>query len=322
LEDIVTVGAQLNADHTTSLYGGTVQANDKLVAVATVVLADVATVNEALALAVVTELQDTVYVSGGVLTPGVTYFGTLQTSMRAFGDPVVFLQEAPTTTAVATSILVPFSVVYVSLVGTAHAADATVPTISSSAELLTSAFAASTVTFFGSVYNSALTDGVTASGYPWAKDFNAVAWVMNTETTGLSTYTNFQFTSLAEHNGAFYATSADGVYLLTGATDEGRDIAAKAKTGLLDFGREQTKRVSDVFLGYTGGELELDVSAAESVYTYLLEEREAAVPRNNRIKPGRGLSSRYWGFVLRNVAGAAFQLYDMTANVGTSKRRL
>jgi hypothetical protein len=88
---------------------------------------------------------------------------------------------------------------------------------------------------------------------------------------------------------------------------------------------EETKRMSDLYVGYTGGRLQCDVETydgPQDVYNYLMEERDADAPRNNRLKIGRGLSSRYWRFTVKNLEGADFQLHDMTAVIGRSNRRL
>jgi hypothetical protein len=181
------------------------------------------------------------------------------------------------------------------------------------------------VSYEGSIYNNTASDTMVIKDGYWAKDFGALAWVLNTETGGLSTYDNFGFTSLVEHEGVIYAASQEGVFALTGDTDDGRYISAQVKTGFLDFNQTQTKRISDIFVGYTGGQLEFNVETydgPQEVYTYAMEEREADAPRNNRLKVGKGLSSRYWRFAIRNVDGADFQVYDVTAEVATSKRRL
>ena len=60
----------------------------------------------------------------------------------------------------------------------------------------------------------------------------------------------------------------------------------------------------------------------KEVYTYEMEHRDAGAPRNNRIKPGKGLSSRYWRFTFRNVGGADFQIHDVAVELARSKRRL
>ena len=230
-----------------------------------------------------------------------------------------------TETANASSSIVDYAAVTETLVETADALGSVVGSVTMFEELLSSVDASSLITFEGSVANNALHETANAYGYPIAKDFAAVAWVMNTETGGLATYDNFQFNSIAAYNGALYGTSADGVYKLTGEDDEGRDIDALVKTGFLDFEQQQTKRISDIFIGCTGGPLEFDIETydgPQEVYTYTVEEREIAAPRNTRIKSGRGLSSRYWRFAYRNVDGADFQVYDVTAEVATSKRRL
>jgi hypothetical protein len=181
------------------------------------------------------------------------------------------------------------------------------------------------VTFAGGIANNTVRDTMYVHSSTWSKDFGAIAWVLNTETAGLTTYDNFGFNSLAEVNGVLYATSPEGVFAINGASDTGRSIQAAVKTGFLDFELEQTKRISDIFIGYTGGQLEFDVETynePQEVYTYAMEEREAGAPRNNRLKVGRGLSSRYWRFAIRNVDGADFQIYDVTAEVASSRRRL
>lgn len=177
----------------------------------------------------------------------------------------------------------------------------------------------------GSIFNNDETDVITIADRYWARDFAAMAWVLNPETGGVSTYDNFGFESLAVHQGKMYATSPEGIFVLDNDTDEGRFISSSVKTGFLDFTRDETKRLSDFYMSYTGGILELSVETykgPQEVYTYTVEERELNAPQNNRIKIGKGLSSRYWRFTLENVDGADFQVYDMDAVVGVSNRRL
>ena len=185
--------------------------------------------------------------------------------------------------------------------------------------------ATGTIELPGMVANQALHETLTAHEVLWASDFAALAWVLNIETTGLSTYDNFGFNSVTAYNGILYATSPEGVFVINGDKDQARRITSRVKTGMLDFGIETTKRISDVFVGYTGGRLSYEVETYDGpteVYTYEMPERDSDAPRNNRVKPGRGLSSRYWRFGIENIDGADFQLHNQTAVVGVSKRRL
>jgi hypothetical protein len=188
---------------------------------------------------------------------------------------------------------------------------------------VTSTFEADgTVSFGSSVYNLSVSDTVLALDKIWAKDLTAIAWVLNTQSGGITTYDNYAFTSLAFHGGKLYGTSAEGIFEFGADKDDGRDISAFIKGGFDDFGNHMKKRVSDIYVGYTGGDLECDVETFDKqVYTYDMEHREEEAPHNSRIKPGRGLSSRYWRFGFRNIDGADFQLQDVTVYTAASVNR-
>ena len=170
-----------------------------------------------------------------------------------------------------------------------------------------------------------VTDTAIALDYSYAADPNSLAWVLNTETGAPWFFTNYQFNSIIEHAGMLLAGAQDGLYYLQGDNDAGTEIESELITGMLDFGFSNKKRVPYIYFGYTGGELECDIETFDKpigIYTYGMDEHDAEAPRNDRIKLGKGLNSRYWRFTIRNLAGMAFQVYDKFANVVASKRRL
>lgn len=194
-----------------------------------------------------------------------------------------------------------------------------------SAELEAMALVSESFDFAGSIYSEMLSNTAIVIDTIWAKDFGAIAWTMNTKSGALTNYNNYGFTSLAFHNGKLYATSPEGLFEMGADNDDGRDIDAHTLSGFDDYGTDRKKRVSDIFVGYTGGELECDVETydgPEEVYTYGMKYREADAPRNNRLKVGRGLSSTYWRLGFRNVGGADFQIYNVAVQIATSIRRL
>ena len=269
-------------------------------------------------------LRGTAYASDVIVATGVLN-QTLTQTIRASDVLSYFLSGEITDTAIFADTLTTIRIGTELLTDSATVADTQVTIVRVFEELLDSANADNLITFDGSILNNILVGTAVASGLPWARDYEAIAWILNTESGGLSTYGNCGFTSIVEYGGVLIATSPDGVFALSGDDDIGRLIEAQIRTGFLDFGTAHTKRISDIFVGYTGGELKFDVETYDlpgEVYTYSMEEREAGAPRNNRVKPGRGLSSRYWRFSIQNVDGADFQLYDVTPNVATSKRRL
>jgi hypothetical protein len=182
-----------------------------------------------------------------------------------------------------------------------------------------------TISFGSSTYNVVLVSTLEMGSLLWAPDFGAIAWVMNTEGESIVPYTNFGFHSIAEHKGRVFAASTAGIYELTGDTDNGRKISAHVKHGFNDFDIPQRKRAADLYISYTGGDLECSIETYDgpkSVYNYLCEEREADAPRNNRMKVGKGLVSRYWRMEIHNLEGAAFKMYEIGLDMVTTKRRL
>lgn len=181
------------------------------------------------------------------------------------------------------------------------------------------------VNFEGSIYTVFLVDTAEFGDVLWSPDFGAVAWLMNTEGESISPLLNFDFRTIAEHNGKVIAASSQGIYEITGDDDAGRKIDAYVKYGFDDFGSPNRKRASDLYMSYTGGGLESSIETYDgpkTVYNYPIEIRGAEAPRNNRMKVGRGLVSRYWRTEVHNQEGAAFKVYELGLNISTSKRRL
>lgn len=139
-------------------------------------------------------------------------------------------------------------------------------------------------------------------------------WVMNTDgERPLSEYQGFNFNSFAEIGGKYYGAADDGLYLLEGDDDAGTPIDASIKTMMIDFGSSQQKRVRSAYLGYTAtGKLLLKVRAVDEgtlkEHWYEAQELTAQAPREQMVRIGRGLRSRYWQFELVNLDGADFEL--------------
>ena len=160
----------------------------------------------------------------------------------------------------------------------------------------------------------------------WFKDPTSKAWVMNTETTAVGWYDNFSFESIVSWKGRELAVGPDGVHELTGDSDNGQKIDALVESGFADFGVAQTKRLDNMYFGYTSdGQIAVKAEVYESgspPSTYLLEERDANAPRNSRVTPGKGLWGRYWRLTISNVDGADFEVHDASVDIAVSTRRI
>jgi hypothetical protein len=139
-------------------------------------------------------------------------------------------------------------------------------------------------------------------------------WVMNTEgEMPLSEYTDYNFNSFCRVGDKFYGAADDGLYLLDGATDNGAPINAAVRTMMIDFGSPVQKRMRNAYLGYTAsGKLLLRVRTVDNGQMneqwYEAKELPAQAPREQMVRIGRGLRSRYWQFELVNIDGADFEV--------------
>lgn len=158
------------------------------------------------------------------------------------------------------------------------------------------------------------------------RDPEAKAVVLNTENTAVSWYDNYGFESIASMNGRTLAAGYDGIYELAGDDDEGELINARVVSGFTDFGTEKTKRLDNMYFGYTSdGQLEVQAEVYESgspPTAYLLEPRNAYAPRNSRVTPGKGLWGRFWRLTTRNVHGSDFEVRSASVDIAISARRV
>lgn len=169
-------------------------------------------------------------------------------------------------------------------------------------------------------------DVIAVSDAVFQKNPSATAWVLNTESGAASWYSNWQIVDMVQVGDKVLAVGPEGLLLVDAEDDAGALIDASVKYGFMDFGEERKKRVDNFWFGYTSsGELSVAVETygqGHPPYTYTMPVREADAPRNNRVRPGKGLNARYWRIELQNEGGCAFSVDSMSADVATSSRRL
>lgn len=136
--------------------------------------------------------------------------------------------------------------------------------------------------------------------------------VMNSETRGITEYTNYDFNSLANFKGVLYGANGAGLFRLEGADDAGTPIDAHIRTGLVRVANGLQARCDSAYIGYrSDGSMQMKVSVSGATgtklsYIYDMVAVTAESTRPNRVKFGRGLKASYWSFQLNNLAGADF----------------
>lgn len=247
-------------------------------------------------------------------------------SAKATSSVALGLLETAAAGADASSMVVLLRRVEETVTSTAEGTDDVVATGEPQTFLLLSSGEAASMVMLQSSRQLLLESTAEVSSDVWYKDPGRVAWLMNTETTAASWYDNFDFESIAQPPGKVLAVGPDGLYELTGDTDSGERIDAEVVSGFADFGAAQTKRVDNLYFGYTSeGRISVTTETYESGHppsTYYLEQRDASAPRNSRVTPGKGLWGRYWRMTIRNVEGADFEVHDATVDIAVSTRRV
>lgn len=181
-----------------------------------------------------------------------------------------------------------------------------------------------------------LDDGALTQDFLLLKDAGAFAWVMNTDTSAVAWYTNWQFLDVATVGGKVFASGAHGLVELVGDNDDGDTIDSKVGYGFIELGgldqhgqynpSSQKTRVSSLWYGYeSDGLLHATVETYGQGYPvqrYKMERRKAQQARNNRMQVGRGLNARYWRLGVENTKGCDFEIHSIAAEVMPSSRRL
>ncbi len=130
-----------------------------------------------------------------------------------------------------------------------------------------------------------------------------IGWAMNAATTAMSEYSMPEINSMAQHGDDYLAAGPDGIYKMTGAKDFDEVFPVYLKTGMLDFGSDEIKRVSKAYLAYNAsGHVRMKVVAVlggkVTEYWYRLTNHAGQSTDVGKIPVAQGLSGRYWQFEL------------------------
>lgn len=147
------------------------------------------------------------------------------------------------------------------------------------------------------------------------------AYTCSIVTWGMSTLSNFKFTTMA---GNFAA--GNNLWRLDANDDYGAPISSHILTGVVDMGAGQAKRLTAVYVaGKSDAPLTVsvvaDVDGQKETYDYELELRDQDDYRNNRALVGKGFRSRFAQFKIGGTA-VKYRLLAAEADVSVTTRRL
>ena len=187
----------------------------------------------------------------------------------------------------------------------------------------------STITLFlSSMLDSlSITDSEVASvgdgtNFAPAVDASSRVWVVNIDTGATSQYDDYGYASFYSYGGKNYGVAEDGIYELTGNTDNGVDIDALVDFGRTDLGSMYKKRVTSAYVDVgSDGKMELVIETDGQTSEFEANSFSAAVSRH-RINMGSTLSGYYWNPILTNNNGYDFNLASIMLEIMQLNRRL
>ena len=154
-----------------------------------------------------------------------------------------------------------------------------------------------------------------------ALDTTARVWVVNMDTNATNQYDNYGYLSFYSYEGKNYGIARDGIYELTGDTDNGIEIDALVDFGKTDLGSIYKKRVTSAYLGLSSsGKLSLTVEADGQTRTFEMKDSSTTMTKQ-RVNMGSGLSGYYWNYVLTNN-GYNFDLENIMLEIMQLNRRI
>lgn len=154
-------------------------------------------------------------------------------------------------------------------------------------------------------------------------DEEYVCYALNTESKGVTEYTNFDFNSYSYP----LAANKNGIYQLDEGVDfDGTPIEAGIKTGLMDFGSSLEKQITYAYFGITSDNRILVKTVTnhrgiKQEVWYEVDSHNVAL-NTTRAKLSHAVKSRYWQFEMTNLDGEPMGLESMELIPLVLKRRI
>ena len=169
-------------------------------------------------------------------------------------------------------------------------------------------------------YAGQLSDAVQITAIYPSISGSVTTWALNTKTGSLTEYADYAFNSFARLDGRYLGAADDGLYELTGDTDDGDDIIAEIETGLAQISGSRFTSFRAAYLAVRGGGqfvLRLETGDGK-VYNYAVT---ADHMETTKVQLGKGLRARYFSFTLIS-AGQDFDLEALEFIPIAARRRV
>jgi hypothetical protein len=169
-------------------------------------------------------------------------------------------------------------------------------------------------------YTGDLSDEVQITAVYPSTSGSITTWALNTKTGALTEYADYAFNSFAQLDGRYLGAAQDGLYELTGNTDDGDAIIAEIETGMAQLAGSRFTSFRAAYLAVRGaGQFVLRLETGDGKwYNYAVT---ADSMETTKVHLGKGLRARYFSFTLIST-GQDFDLEALEFVPIAAKRRV
>ncbi len=148
------------------------------------------------------------------------------------------------------------------------------------------------------------------------------SYAINLSTGAVTRYVDFPFDRVLRFGDRHFGVRPDGVYALTGDTDNGVPILAEVRTFKTDFRTSNLKRTPYVYLaGRVDGGMQVGVQANEGEeYFFPAATTRELGTQAVRAKIAQGIRGNYFGFAVTNPDGENFDIEKVHVLLDNTKR--
>lgn len=148
------------------------------------------------------------------------------------------------------------------------------------------------------------------------------AFSTNPSLHSVTEYSNFGFDSFFEDGGNYYAVNSNGIYILSGANDNGTAISAHFKGGNSDFGQDGEMTIVDAFiLSKTKNVIIFKLYANDSATGQTYSVTGDGTLKNNRVRCSLGVKGYNWQWEISNYVGSNLELRRLELVVRNLRRK-
>jgi hypothetical protein len=142
---------------------------------------------------------------------------------------------------------------------------------------------------------------------------NFITIVLNTDNFAVTEYNNYNFDSIAELGGKYYAVGPSGLVRLDGSTDTGSKIHGTVRFAQIDLHKRVVSRIVDAYLsGKISGKVAVKIiQESQGDFLYTIEDVIGRL-KAYRVKAPKNMRDRFASYEITNLDGSDISIEELS----------